>query len=94
MPGAPLAVVPGMTTDREHIEATQGERVRRDYRDRRQAEGAVERLKARGFGDDQITMSTHGGHTDDSGVFVPGGIEVIVTADERASEAERILAAD
>lgn len=94
MPGAPLAALPGMTTDRERIEATQGERVRREYHDRRQAERAVERLKAGGFGDDQITLSTHGGRTGEDGVFVPGGIELIVMAEERADEAERILGAD
>ena len=83
-----------MATQRERIEATQGAKVRREFHEREQAENAVERLHGAGFGDDQITMTTHGGHTGPDGVFVPGGIEVVVIADDRADEAERILAAD
>ena len=83
-----------MTVEREHIEATQGEKVRREFHEREHAEGAVERLHAAGFRDDQITMTTHGGHTGSDGVFVRGGIEVVVLADDRADDAERILAED
>ena len=83
-----------MSVERERIEATQGEKVRREFHERASAERAVERLHAAGFGDDQITMTTHGGHTGPDGVFVAGGIQVIVLADDRADEAERILAAD
>jgi hypothetical protein len=83
-----------MTTDREPIAATQGQRVTRTFHDRHEAEKAVERLAAKGFGDDQVSMITHGGHTDPNGVFVPGGIEVVVLADDRADDAERILGSD
>ena len=77
--------------ERERIEATQGEKVKREFQDRKMAEHAVERLHDSGFGDDQITLTTHGGHTKDDGTFVPGGIEVVVLADDKADEAERIL---
>jgi len=82
----------GMSIERERIEATQGEKVRREFHDRGAAEAAIEKLHQAGFGDDQITMTTHGGRTTPDGAFVPGGIEVLVLADDRADEAERILA--
>jgi hypothetical protein len=66
--------------------------VRREFHDRAEAEHAVEELHKAGFGDDQITLTTHGGQTKDDGTFVPGGIEVVVLADDRADDAERILA--
>jgi len=81
-----------MTIEREHIEATQGEKVRAQFKELSQAEAAIERLHQSGFDDDQITMTTHGGHTAPDGSFIPGGIEVVVLADERADDAERILA--
>ena len=83
-----------MAVERERIEATQGERVRREFHEREQAEHAVEQLHGAGFGEDQITMTTHGGQTGPDGVFVRGGIEVVVLAGDRADEAERILSAD
>ena len=81
-----------MTIEREHIDATQGEKVRARFKALTEAEAAVERLKSSGFADDRITLITHGGHTAPDGSFIPGGIEVAVLADERADEAERILA--
>ncbi len=83
-----------MTTERSSIEATSGQRVTREYHDRGRAEEAVERLRRSGFNDDVISMVTHGASTDENGAFVPGGIEVVVLADERADEAERLLSAD
>ncbi len=80
-----------MSIKREHIEATQGEKVRAQFKQLREAESAVERLHEEGFTDDQITITTHGGHTAPDGSFIPGGIEVVVLADERADDAERIL---
>ncbi len=80
-----------MTVERQHIEATQGEKVVREFRDRSDAEGAVERLHRAGFADDQITLTTHGARTDESGTFVPGGLEVVVLAGDRADDAEGIL---
>ena len=41
--------------------------------------------------EDQITITTHGGHAEKDGTFVRGGIEVTVLADDKADEAERIL---
>ena len=81
-----------MTIEREHIDATQGEKVRARFKELTEAEAAVERLKNAGFNVDQITLTTHGGHTAPDGSFIPGGIEVVVLADERADDAERILA--
>ena len=82
-----------MTIERQHIEATQGEKVRAQYTEIGQAEAAVERLQEAGFNDDQITLTTHGGHTEPDGTFVPGGIEVVVLASDRGDDAERILSA-
>ncbi|HUQ42084.1 MAG TPA: hypothetical protein VM052_06265 [Candidatus Limnocylindrales bacterium] len=79
--------------ERQRIEATQGEKVRAQYYERAQAEDVVEQLHAAGFNDDQITLTTHGGKAQPDGTFVRGGIEVVVLADERADEAERILSA-
>jgi hypothetical protein len=81
-----------MTIERERIEATQGEKVRGVYSELADAEKAVERLQAAGFSDDQITLTTHGGRSEPDGTFVRGGIEIVVLADERADDAERILA--
>lgn len=83
-----------MTTERSDIEATSGQKVTREYHDRGQAEEAVERLRQAGFSEDVVSMITHGGTTDDNGTFVPGGIEVVVLADQRADDAERLLAGD
>lgn len=83
-----------MAIEREKIEATQGEKVRREFHEREDAESAVERLSAAGFGDDQVTMTTHGGHRGEDGSFQRGGIEVVVLAGDRADQAERILSAD
>ena len=82
-----------MSIDRQRIEATQGEKVKAEYQKLEDAEAAMERLQSAGFNDDQITLTTHGGRTEPDGTFVPGGIEVVVLADERADEAERILGA-
>jgi hypothetical protein len=82
-----------MTIEREHIDATQGEKIRARFKELSEAESAVERLKGAGFNDDQITLTTHGGHTAPDGSFIPGGIEVVVLADERADDAERLLGA-
>ena len=81
-----------MTIDRQRIDATQGEKVIGTFYERADAEAVVEKLHAAGFTDDQITMTTHGGHTAEDGTFQRGRIEVSVLADERADEAERILA--
>ena len=83
-----------MTIERQRIEATQGEKVTREFHERARAERAVEQLHAAGFSDDQITMTTHGGQTGPDGKFVPGGIEVVVLANDRGDDAERILATD
>lgn len=83
-----------MSVTREHLDAVQGERVKREFQERAAAERAIERLKGAAFGDDQIMMTTHGAHTEPDGTFVRGGIDVLVNADERADDAERILAAD
>ena len=80
-----------MTIDRQHIDATQGEKVVGTFDERAAAEGAVEKLHAAGFSEDQITMTTHGGHAAEDGTFQRGRIEVSVLADERADDAERIL---
>jgi hypothetical protein len=82
-----------MTIERQHIDATQGEKVVGTFFERDVAEKVVEKLHAKGFTDDQITMTTHGGHTAEDGTFQRGRIEVSVLADERADEAEKILAA-
>ena len=79
--------------ERQHIEATQGERVRKEFYERADAERVVEQLHRAGFADDQVTMTTHGGHTNEDGAFVRGGIEIVVLAGDRADDAERILAA-
>lgn len=81
-----------MTIERHHIEATHGERITREFHDLAEAERAVERLHHSGFADDQVTLTTHGGHTEADGAFVRGGIEIAVLAGDRADEAERILA--
>ena len=78
--------------ERQRIDATHGEKVRREFQDLGEAEKAVERLHDAGFSDDQIALTTHGGHTEPDGSFAPGGIEVAVLADERGDDAERILA--
>ena len=76
----------------EHIDLTQTERVQREFGERSAAESAVERLRAAGFGDDQISLTTHGGMTASDGTFTPGGVVVVVTASApRAREAERII---
>jgi glutamate synthase domain-containing protein 3 len=80
--------------EREHIEATQGERIRREYHERADAERAVERLHQAGFADDQVTITTHGATTQPDGTFVRGGIEIVVLCGDRADDAERILSAD
>jgi len=81
-----------MAVQWEHLDLTQSERIQREYRDRGPAEDAVERLRQAGFGDDEISLTTHGGTTADDGTFVPGGVVVVVTADAlRAREAERII---
>jgi hypothetical protein len=87
-----LHVVKAMSIEREHIEATQGEKVQAKFDELADAEAAVERLKAAGFDPEKITLTTHGGHTDEGGTFVRGGIEVAVLADDKADDAERILA--
>ena len=81
-----------MTIDRRHIDATQGEQVTGTFYDREIAENAVEKLHAAGFNDDQITMTTHGGGKAEDGTFQRGRIEVSVLADDRADDAEKILA--
>ena len=81
-----------MSVERQHIEATQGEKVSAKFEELQDAEAAMERLKKAGFSEDQITMTTHGGHAEKDGTFVRGGIEVTVLADEKADDAERILA--
>ena len=83
-----------MTTERHDIEATSGQKVTREYHDRGQAEEAVERLRRGGFNEDVVSMITHGASTDENGAFRPGGIEVVVLADDRADEAERLLSGD
>jgi hypothetical protein len=80
-----------MTIERQHIEATQGEQVRGHFYEIADAEKAVERLHEAGFKDDQITLTTHGGHSEADGTFVRGGIEVVVLAADRGDDAERIL---
>ena len=76
----------------EHLEITQSERIQREFRERSAAEDAVERLRAAGFKDTEVTITTHGGTTGDDGTFVPGGVVVVVMADAlRAREAERII---
>jgi hypothetical protein len=80
-----------MAIDRKHIEATQGEKVSAKFNELKDAEAAVEQLKKAGFSEDQITVTTHGGHAEKDGTFVRGGIEVMVLADDKADEAERIL---
>ena len=82
-----------MTIDRQHIDATQGEKVTGTFFERDVAEKAVGKLHDAGFNDDQITMTTLGGRTAEDGTFQRGRIEVSVLADERADEAERILTA-
>ena len=61
------------------------------FADRDQAETAVDALLAKGFTDDQISLVARGAETDDSGKFVPGGLMVTVSAENREAEAERIL---
>jgi hypothetical protein len=78
--------------ERQQIEATKGEKVQAKFDELAEAEAAVERLKAAGFTDDQITLTTRGGHTDAAGTFVRGGVDVVVLADEKGDDAERILA--
>ena len=80
-----------MAIERQHIEATQGEKVIGKFDELGDAEAAVERLQHAGFNDDQIQLTTHGGHTAEDGTFVRGGIEVAVLAGEKADDAERIL---
>jgi hypothetical protein len=80
-----------MTIERQHIEATQGEKVSVKFNELHEAEAAVERLTKAGFTEDQITITTHGGHAEKDGTFVRGGIEVAVLADDKADDAERIL---
>jgi hypothetical protein len=82
-----------MTIERQLIEATHGEKVRAQFSELAKAQAAVEQLGASGFDADQITLTTVGGHTEPDGRFVPGGISVVVLADDRADDAERILAA-
>ena len=81
-----------MSIERQQIEATKGEKVQAKFDELADAEAAVERLHKAGFSDDQITLTTHGGQTAPDGTFVRGGIDVVVLADERADDAERILA--
>jgi hypothetical protein len=78
--------------ERQQIEQTKGEKVQAKFDELADAEAAVERLKAAGFAPDRITLITHGGRTEADGTFVRGGIEVAVLADDKADDAERILA--
>jgi len=76
----------------EHVDLTQTERVRREFRERSDAEWVIERLRAAGFSDDEVSLTAHGGTTAEDGTFVPGGVLVIVNASApRAREAERII---
>ena len=61
------------------------------FPDRETAESAVDALLARGFTDDQISLVARGAGTDDDGKFIPGGLMVTVSAEDRADEAERLL---
>jgi hypothetical protein len=61
------------------------------FADRDQAENAVDALLEKGFTDDQISLVARGAETDDAGKFVPGGLMVTVSAENREAEAERIL---
>jgi hypothetical protein len=81
-----------MTIEREHIEATQGDKVQAKFDELADAEAAVERLQAAGFAPEKITLTTHGGHGEPDGTFVRGGVDVVVLADDHADDAERILA--
>ena len=80
-----------MAIERQHIEATQGEKVSAKFNELHEAEAAVDRLKKAGFTDDQITIKTHGGHAEKDGTFVRGGIEVAVLAADKGDDAERVL---
>ena len=81
-----------MTIRWEHIDLIQSTRVKREFRERRAAEDAIERLRRAGFNPAAVTMTTHGGATAKDGTFTPGGVVVVVTADAmRAREAERII---
>ncbi|HEV8655402.1 MAG TPA: hypothetical protein VGR85_07825 [Candidatus Limnocylindria bacterium] len=81
-----------MAVQWEHLDLTQSERIQREFRERNAAEAVVERLREAGFGEGEISLTTHGGRTADDGTFVPGGVVVVVTADAlRAREAERII---
>jgi len=76
----------------EHVELTQSERIQREFRELGAAEEAVDRLRNAGFGDHEISITSHGGKTSDDGTFLPGGVVVVVTADAlRAREAERLI---
>ena len=61
------------------------------FADRETAETAVDALLERGFTDDQISLVARGADTDENGKFVPGGLMVTVRAEDRESEAERVL---
>jgi hypothetical protein len=61
------------------------------FADRETAETAVDALLERGFTDDQISLVARGADTDENGKFVPGGLMVTVSAEDRESEAEVIL---
>lgn len=61
------------------------------FADRETAETAVDALLERGFTDDQISLVARGAATDDAGKFVPGGLLVTVSAEDREAEAERLL---
>jgi len=61
------------------------------FADRETAERAVDGLLERGFTDDQISLVARGAETDENGKFVPGGLMVTVSAENRQDEAERLL---
>jgi hypothetical protein len=61
------------------------------FADRETAETAVDGLLERGFTDDQISLVARGADTDEDGKFVPGGLMVTVSAEDREGEAEVIL---
>ena len=61
------------------------------FADRETAETAVDGLLEHGFTDDQISLVARGADTDENGKFVPGGLMVTVSAEDRESEAEGVL---
>lgn len=63
------------------------------FADRDSAENAVDALLAKRFTDDQISLVARGAGTDDHGAFLPGGLMVTVSAQDRETEVEAILRA-